>query len=222
MASRRPAPVHLFVDDRGEVLPRWQEAFRSARCESLADAKQLLAAEGSSVVAVWVRVAADEAAQRRMQAVVQAAGSVPVLVLADRPDEEQALALFGMGARGYCNTHAAAVLMERAWSTVEAGGLWVGEALMLRLVRATARAGAPMSWPAGAEALTAKEQEVLADLVRGASSRAVAESLGLSDRTVRTRLQAILKKANVSDRFALTRSLVSGISTRAKPLVADQ
>jgi hypothetical protein len=35
-------------------------------------------------------------------------------------------------------------------------------------------------------------------------------------------LKAILKKADVSDRFALTRRLVSGISTRATPLVADQ
>jgi DNA-binding NarL/FixJ family response regulator len=220
VASRSTSLVHLFVDDRAQVLARWKQAFRAARAEPLAGARKVLKGEGTA--AVWVRLPAKKAALRRMQAVVDAAGAVPVLVLADAPGEGQALELLGMGARAYCNTHAAPLVLQRAWATVEAGGLWIGEDLMLRLVRATARAAAVTGWPADAGSLTAKEQEVLGQLVRGDACGAVAASLGLTDRTVKSRLKAILQKADVSDRFSLTRRLVSGTSAREVPLVADQ
>jgi two-component system nitrate/nitrite response regulator NarL len=215
----RRSPTHVFVDDRGAVLPRWKEAFPSARAEALADARKSLKADAPA--AVWVRLP-KSAAARRMKAVAAIAGPVPVLVLSDQPGEAQGLEMLALGARAYWNTHAAPLVLQRAWAAVEGGGLWVGEALMLRLVRATASRLGALDWPAQAPPLTAKEQEVLVALVRGEPCRAVAQSLGLTDRTVKARMNSILEKAEVSDRFSLTQRLVLGSTARGQPLVADR
>jgi DNA-binding NarL/FixJ family response regulator len=205
MAAGKRTPTHLFLDDRAVVLPRWQEAFRAVRVEPIERAQGALA--DSSLVAVWLRLQAARAAHKQMQELAAITRGLPVVVLSDRPDEEEALAVLAAGARGYCNSHAAPALLRRAWAVVEAGGLWVGEALMLRLVRATAR-GAPVAWPAHAGPLTAKEREVMEPLARGESCSALARSLGVSERAVKTRLRSLMDKLEVSDRFALTRRLV--------------
>jgi DNA-binding NarL/FixJ family response regulator len=220
MAARRTGPVHLFVDARSEPPARWREAFPALRLVPAETAAASL--QGGGVLAVWLRLQAGAGVADQLQPLMAAAGSVPVLVLSDAPNDQQGLAVLALGARAWCNTHAAPPVLQRAWSTVEAGGLWVGEALMLRLVRATAAAGAAVAWPDHAEPLTAKEQEVLAALVRGDACRTVAAALGLTDRTVRGRMKSILQKADVSDRFALTRRLVCGTTARAVPLVADR
>lgn len=158
---RPPLPLHLFVDDRAELLERWQQAFDGARAAPLAAAKKVL--RSREVAAVWVRLPAKKAALRRLQAVVDAAGPTPVLVLADAPHDDQALELLSMGARAYINTHAAAPLLQRAWAAVDAGGLWVGEGLKRRLALATTRAGVAIGPTVSAAALAGaleKQSEV--------------------------------------------------------------
>jgi DNA-binding NarL/FixJ family response regulator len=221
MGTRRTASTHLFVDARSEPPARWREAFRSLRVLPAEAAAASL--QGGGVAAAWLRLQSGASVDAQLDPLLAAAGSVPVLVLSDAPQDAQGLQVLALGARAYCNSHAAPAVLQRAWATVEAGGLWVGEALMLRLVQATAAAaGGAAAWPGQAEPLSAKEQEVLDALVRGEPCRAVAQALGLSERTVRGRMKSILRKADVSDRFALTRKLVCGTTARAAPLVADR
>lgn len=108
--------------------------------------------------ALWLRVQDDPFEPARLLA---AALPLPVIVLSDRPLEEEALEAFTGGARGYCNTHAQPVLLHRVWSVVVAGGLWIGEPLKLRLVRATAQAAPHPRWQSELQALNGAERQVL-------------------------------------------------------------
>jgi DNA-binding NarL/FixJ family response regulator len=48
--------------------------------------------------------------------------------------------------------------------------------------------------------LTAREREVLAEIARGRANREIARDLGLSEKTVKTHVSAILTKLGVQDR----------------------
>jgi two-component system nitrate/nitrite response regulator NarL len=49
-----------------------------------------------------------------------------LIVLADQPDDDQALALFSAGIRAYCNAHSTAANLKQVAQVVAAGGLWIG------------------------------------------------------------------------------------------------
>ena len=50
------------------------------------------------------------------------AGDRPLIVLADVPDEEEALAALAAGASGYCNGHAAPAVLTQVGLAVGVGG----------------------------------------------------------------------------------------------------
>ncbi len=138
----------------------------------------------------------------------QAAGR-PLILLADAPDEEEALAALAAGASGYCNGHAAPAVLEQVALAVGNGGIWVGQGLMRRLLAATARglAASPAreadaaSWR---ERLTAREQEAAVLLAQGASNKEIARKMAITERTVKAHVGAMLEKLGARDRLQLS------------------
>jgi two-component system nitrate/nitrite response regulator NarL len=61
----------------------------------------------------------------------------------------------------------------------------------------------------GTEELTLREREVLAALVRGAATSDIASDLAISSHTVRTHVQSVLRKLNVSSRAKATQVAVA-------------
>jgi DNA-binding NarL/FixJ family response regulator len=64
--------------------------------------------------------------------------------------------------------------------------------------------------------LTAREHQVLAAIARGRANRAIARELGLSEKTVKTHVSAILAKLGVQDRtqaalYAMRAGIVDGL-----------
>jgi DNA-binding NarL/FixJ family response regulator len=100
-------------------------------------------------------------------------------------------------------------VLQQVATVVQQGGLWIGENLMLRLLRATARVPVPesarvedpMAW---AELLTDREREVAITLAKGASNKEIGRTLGITDRTVKAHVGAILEKLHVRDRLQLS------------------
>jgi DNA-binding NarL/FixJ family response regulator len=155
---------------------------------------------------VWLRLEHGLPATEQIQ---HFASQNSVVVLSDQPTDDEALAAFSAGARGYCNTHATAQLLSQVATVVLQGGLWIGESLMQRLVSATSRlqAGADTavfppdeSWAIG---LTDREKEVARTLANGASNKEIARSLGITERTVKAHVGAVLEKLQVRDRLQL-------------------
>jgi DNA-binding NarL/FixJ family response regulator len=138
----------------------------------------------------------------------QAAGR-PLIVLADEPNEEEALVALAAGAAGYCNGHAAPAVLKQVALAVGNGGIWVGQRLMQRLLAATSRGLAassavskdgPAVWR---ERLTAREQETALLLAQGASNKEIARRMEITERTVKAHVGAMLEKLGARDRLQL-------------------
>jgi DNA-binding NarL/FixJ family response regulator len=134
----------------------------------------------------------------------------PLILLADEPNEEEALVALAAGASGYCNGHAAPAVLEQVALAVGNGGIWVGQGLMQRLLATTARSLATS--PAGPDAgqaawrgkLTEREQEAAVLLAQGASNKEIARRMNITERTVKAHVGAMLEKLGVRDRLQLS------------------
>ena len=116
------------------MLPRWKEAFHSAKGTASQAARTPDGAAGVELVWLRARKGVPMASQiADMPAHLQA---LPLVLLSDEPSDEEALAAFAAGARGYCNSHAAPSVLKQVSDVVLSGGLWIGESLMRRLVGA--------------------------------------------------------------------------------------
>jgi DNA-binding NarL/FixJ family response regulator len=137
----------------------------------------------------------------------QAAGR-PLILLADEPNEEEALLALSAGASGYCNGHAAPAVLGQVALAVNSGGLWVGQSLLQRLLAATRRglAALPAAEDAKAawrEKLTAREQEAALLLAQGASNKEIARHMAITERTAKAHVGAMLEKLGARDRLQL-------------------
>ena len=193
--------IQLFVSETGEVLPRWQKAFPSALGAPFGKVPN------GSVAIAWVRLPRDMTPAQTLDRVHSNLTDIPVVVLSDQPGDDEALACFSAGAKGYCNTHAVPELLERIAQVVAQGGLWIGESLMQRLLQGTARIPLPPSaapatdW---ASLLTEREREVALAVAAGESNKEIARRLGITERTIKAHTGAIFAKLKVRDRLQLS------------------
>ncbi|MDZ4251513.1 MAG: response regulator transcription factor [Sulfuritalea sp.] len=151
----------------------------------------------------------------QLTALRKTVGAARVIALANRPDSEEALAMFSAGVRGYCNAHATAANLRQVANVVQAGGLWIGEALMQRLLASTQAAMAgipaaklPLNEPRRVaadclSALTRREQEVARSVASGCSNKEIARQLGITERTVKAHVGSVFQKLNARDRLHL-------------------
>jgi DNA-binding NarL/FixJ family response regulator len=136
-----------------------------------------------------------------------------LIVLADAPSEDDALAALAAGAAGYCNGHAAPPVLQQVATVVENGGVWIGQSLMQRLLAGTARLLPERGAEHGAwrDTLTAREQEAAVALARGASNKEIARQLAITERTVKSHVSAMLEKLGARDRLQLS-LIINGVA----------
>jgi DNA-binding NarL/FixJ family response regulator len=121
---------------------------------------------------------------RRIRAIDPAARAI---VLTSSESAEDAQRALHAGARGYLTKHIDQDEIVAAIRTVHAGGTRVQDGL----------ASAVRAGPAG---LSTREIEVLVFLRKGFSNAEIGRSLGITERTVKAHVAAILKKLHASDR----------------------
>ena len=220
MSPRNPNPTrHLFVSPSGGALPRWLEAFPKAAVLAFGPAVKSLSLPATTLV--WLRLNDAAPAPEQLADLQKLVGSARIIILANQPDDEQALSLFAAGIRGYCNAHATATNLRQVADVVQAGGLWIGEALMHRLLASTRTAMARMPATALPQAvanpaiadrmatLTRREQEVASAVANGSSNKEIARQLGITERTVKAHTGSVFQKLNARDRLHLA-LLVNG------------
>ena len=136
----------------------------------------------------------------------------PLIVLADEPSEDGAMAALAAGAAGYCNGHAAPEVLQQVATVVENGGVWIGQGLMQRFLAASARLLPAPADENGAwrDRLTPREQEVAVALAKGASNKEIARQLEITERTVKAHVGATLEKFGARDRLQLS-LIINGI-----------
>ncbi len=198
-------------------MPRWLKAFPQAMVSPPGTAVKRVAAG----TLLWLHLDRDIPALEQLAALRKSAPKALVIVLANQPDNEEALALFSAGARAYCNAHATVANLRQVANVVQAGGLWIGETLMKRLLISTQTAlsrmrdaelaanGAASESGDPLAVLTKREHEVARSVANGASNKEIARQLNITERTVKAHVGAVFQKLNVRDRLQLA-LVVSG------------
>jgi two-component system, NarL family, nitrate/nitrite response regulator NarL len=186
------------------MLPRWTQAFAKA---VIAPATQLPASIQTDFV--WLRLQSGLPIAQQVQAIRVVANDAALIVLSDLPNDDEAMAVFSLAARGYANTHATAETLKQIAKVVEQGGLWIGESLMQRLLVGMQNLPKPPAANAAAtqtisqHKLTVREIEVAKAIAAGASNKEVARLLSITERTVKAHVSGLFSKLGVNDRLQL-------------------
>jgi DNA-binding NarL/FixJ family response regulator len=111
------------------------------------------------------------------------------------------------GARGLLRKDAPADQVIKAIVKVSPGELWIEHTMMARVLYQLTRPPAPKVDPEAQRlaSLTPREHKIIASIVRGngALNRSLAESLFISEHTLRNHLVSIYKKLGVANRLEL-------------------
>ncbi len=158
---------------------------------SLAQASALLAAEPDIRLVLLDLALPDSQGLATLQALREAAPSVRVVVVSADERPETVLSVLDAGAAGFIPKTSESNLMRSAIATVIHGGVHVP------LVTGPAPA-APME--VDRLGLTPRQVDVLRMLVDGRSNKSIARALDLSPSTVKTHLEAIFQRLQVTSR----------------------
>lgn len=131
------------------------------------------------------------------------ASGLAILAASPRPDDDEGLAILNAGASGYCHSHAPLDTLRQALEVIASGELWVGHALLSRLLRLVDTRLPRASLTDWATPLTEREREVAHHAAIGESNLAIADALGITERTVKAHLKAVFEKLQVADRLQL-------------------
>lgn len=118
----------------------------------------------------------------------------PALVLTAYANDEQIDAVLRAGARGYLLKGAALAEIEHALRTIAKGDRYIDPRISSRLI---ALSTAPR--------LSPREREVLRLIADGKSNKEIANELGVTERTAKFHVTAILEKLNAENRAGAVR-----------------
>lgn len=132
----------------------------------------------------------------------QAEQKVPVIILTTFDDNDRVLQAMQAGARGYLLKDVALELLVDAIHTVHRGGSLLQPAITDKILASflQRKTDEPTTEDLYAEALSAKELEILRLLATGFSNREIAAAVFKSEGTVKNQVSAILGKLGVRDR----------------------
>jgi DNA-binding NarL/FixJ family response regulator len=214
--------VRLFLV--GEIILLW-EAIEQAikarglpwRVETASPTVALMAARHRiKADVVMLQARAGEAGYSQVAPLVQQDVKV-VIVAIDEASEEAFLPALRQGAAGFLDRTASVEEVLACVRRVAQGEMHIPARLAARLAGEYRELALSQS---GSFCLTSRELEILEQLAKGYSNRAIAAALYLSEHTVRAHLRNIMHKLNVENRVqAVARATSGGLLSAAAEAV---
>ena len=192
--------MHFFCSEDLQIPLGLSKAFPDIQLLDLAPAANV----SSATSIVWFHLRPGQTVAQQMQTLKQKMPSAYFVGMSDLPNDMEALAVFSLMAKGYCNTHAGAEVLLNIASVIQQGGVWIGESLMQKLL---GMPPAPPQLEVVAETwsgvLTGRETEVAKAIAVGASNKQIATQMGITERTVKAHVGAVLDKLKLKNRLQL-------------------
>jgi DNA-binding NarL/FixJ family response regulator len=166
------------------------------------EALDLVSASKPDVILMDVRMPNMNGIEATKQITAGAGDEGPkVLILTTFDLDEYVYEALRAGASGFLLKDVPAEQLVAGIRVVAAGEALLAPSITKRLIEDFARAAAPAdSAPAAIDDLTARELEVFKLVARGMSNAEIAQSLVVSDTTVKTHVARILMKLSLRDR----------------------
>ncbi|MEZ4767397.1 MAG: response regulator transcription factor [Caldilineales bacterium] len=125
---------------------------------------------------------------------------VKVIVLSSFTDDERIFAALEAGATGYLLKDVKPAELADAIRAARRGDPVMHPEVMRKVMRRAVGSPAESGEEQAIASLTERELEVLRLLAQGMSNRELAQTLGISEKTVKTHVSSILSKLDVADR----------------------
>jgi DNA-binding NarL/FixJ family response regulator len=167
------------------------------------EAIDLLARTAADVVLMDVRMPRLDGVEATRRIVAEHPDGPKVVVLTTFDLDEYAFVALQAGASGFLLKDALPEDLLRAIRAVHAGDAVVAPSTTKRLIARYVKRGVPSPPNAGVKSLTQREREVWLAIARGLTNGEIAETLVVSEATVKTHVGNILAKTGVRDRVAL-------------------
>ncbi|WP_434621815.1 response regulator transcription factor [Azospirillum sp. B2RO_4] len=196
----------LLVDDHPIVRAGCQRLLAEAalgrvvEAEDVGSALALWRAERPDVVVLDLNIPGDGGGMAVLRSIREETPAVPVLIFSMHEDPAIAARALKAGARGYVTKNDAPDSLASAIGTVLAGRVHLDSGLARDLALMTLT---PPSDPLAG--LTQREREILGLVGRGLTTAAIAERLGISQKTVANSCTQIKDKLGADSTRALIR-----------------
>ena len=193
----------IFVTTLAQPLESWQQAF--ADCQSVKEVP--LVNTQQDQVMFWLHMNEDRQhwMQGAVQRIVKHYPNAKIVVLANAPDQAEALYALSLGAVGYSHAYATAEALTEIRTVIEHGGLWLGNSLLQKLIEVSTKLTSTQTDHVEAilSQLTQREREVAVEAAKGLSNKEIARILEITERTVKAHLASIFERLKVKDRLHL-------------------
>ena len=198
-----PQPLLILTDD-DLLAERWQGLGRSpVRARNLEGLDTWRAAGHRLVLVDLGNAKAGQPPLWTQPGWQRNAAGLAILAASAQPNDDEGLAVLNAGASGYCHTHAPTTTLRQALDVIAGGELWVGRALLSRLLRLVDTRLPRVGLAHWSAPLTEREREVAQLAAIGDSNLTIADALGITERTVKAHLKAVFEKLQVADRLQL-------------------
>jgi DNA-binding NarL/FixJ family response regulator len=211
-----PASIHVFIIDDHPIvhdgvaaaLQRTDDIRLAWSAESLETALRTLRSVRPDVVLLDLRLHGADGLDA-IAALLAAHPGMRILMFSAYDLDEYVFGAIRAGARGYVLKGTASAELATAIRRVHAGESYVSPALSTRLVEQLQPRGR------GSRTLTPRELMVLRLMASGLSNRDIASALGITERTVKFHVTAILNRLGADNRtqavaLAAKRGLLPG------------
>jgi DNA-binding NarL/FixJ family response regulator len=211
VTSPRSVPIRILIADDHAMVRRGMRDFLELHDDMAVIGE---AADGSQAVELALTLAPDVVVMDLLMpnldgigattAIKAARPAIEIIAITSFIEESRVVAAIEAGASGFLLKDADADDLAAAIRSAAAGEVHLDPAvagIVARRMRAgsgTATGGSGAD--AGLASLTSRERDVLGGVARGLSNRAIAEELGITERTARTHVSNILAKLGLASR----------------------
>lgn len=184
----------IFITEPGFESPHWHHAFPDCViCTS--QPKKVTASNIIWVLAGtsnWLNIVKKYSQQR-----------LPVIVMSNNLIIDELKVALEAGAKGYVEALASKVIIEQVLETIGANGIWLPGQLLSNLVGALSKSTFTYSHTCNLSLLTNRERQVVDIVITGATNKQAAQSLNITERTIKEHMGSIFNKLKVRDRIQL-------------------
>lgn len=193
------------------LLKRWgvalQEGFATYQATTLQDLRILV---GQQIVFDLLLVHASQVDRDIVAYIRERKPSCKLFILADRPDEDEGVSYLRLGVVGYANSYISAERLQEAVRAIALGSVWINQQLMQRLISTpivrksgNSDVGTVRTRNKLLEHLSSREIQIARLVGEGMTNLAIAEELGITERTVKAHLSAVYAKTATTGRLGL-------------------
>jgi len=197
----------LLCSNKVSIRERWLNALQSrykniSECDSFSEVFATLGGDSQySVLADEKCIGTIE-----VQELIRSFPESRIIIFSDNPNDINGIEYLKAGVVGYANTYISPELFQEVVKVVDAGGVWIGQDLMQRIVAASFQASGNKTINVnklpGAE-LTARELEITGLIAQGYANKGIAYQLDITERTVKSHLNSIYRKTDTKGRLEL-------------------